>query len=65
VSSNLIERYDDNTYTDRQYADGIDEVVLLRSGDYYGQDIKAVVSDHLGKMGQFVCYWFDGCGAGG
>jgi RHS repeat-associated protein len=49
---NLVERYDDNTYVDRQfaYADGIDEVVLLRSGDYYGQDIKAVVSDHLGSV---------------
>jgi RHS repeat-associated protein len=49
---NLIERYDDSTYMDRQYAyaDGIDEVVLLRSGDYYGQDIKAVVSDHLGSV---------------
>jgi len=53
----LLDRYDNwaRTETEYAYADGIDQAMLVRTGDGYGvEDLYAVVGDHLGSMVTFI-----------
>ncbi|HUI08023.1 MAG TPA: RHS repeat-associated core domain-containing protein [Verrucomicrobiae bacterium] len=47
---NLLDRNVDYGETEYVYADGMDEAVLVRTGDGYGMDLYALVADHLGTV---------------